>query len=196
MIGQVPYLQEVLVRGTFHQQMSWAKKEKRAFAANTQIQNSCCVTGSCLGHTLGSREGTDTCKTLEEEEIMHWQSRMLNCAAETKQALTRMPSEAPTKHIFNVKAIPASHWESWLDDHYLRTVMEIYRQQERGLKEGKWKDVKITTKQKSEHWKGGGEDFDRNSLTETEGEREQERKRERDGRGWTGSVKSSGDLSG
>lgn len=32
---------------------------------------------------------------------------MLNYAAETKQALTRMPSEAPTKHVLNVKAVPA-----------------------------------------------------------------------------------------
>lgn len=109
---------------------------------------------------------------------------MLNYAAETKQALTRMPSEAPTKLILNVKAVPTWHWELWLDDHYLQTVMEqIYRQQEGRLKDGKWKDVKITRKQKAEHWKGGGEDLDRNSLAGTEGERKWESEREMEGEG-------------
>lgn len=179
MIGQVPYLEEVLVRGTFHQQMGWAKKRKRPLHQIPKYIIPTVSQAACLGHTLGSSEVTDTCKTLEKEEIMCWQTRIL---IQLQGALTRMPREAPTKHILNVKAIPTSHWEFWLEDHYLQTVMEhIYRQKERGLKEGKCKDVKITTKQKAKHWKGGGEDFDRNSLAGTEGEREWEHdsKRER-----------------
>lgn len=158
----------------------WAAPQKGAKPLHQMHRgNSCCATGThwaAVGyrHVQGSWEG----------EIKHWQNRMLNCAAETKQALTRMPSEAPTKHILNVKAVPTSHWELWLDDHYLQTVMEqIYRQQEGRLKEGKWKDAKITRKQKAEHWKGGGEDFDRNSLAGTEGERKWESEREMEGEG-------------
>lgn len=47
--------------------------------------------------------------SFDKDEIMHWLNRMLNYAAETKRAVTRMTSEAPTKHILNVKAIPTSH---------------------------------------------------------------------------------------
>lgn len=59
---------------------------------------------ACLGHILGSSVVTDTCEnSLDKEEIMHWLNRMLHYAAETKRALTRTTSEAPTKQILNVK---------------------------------------------------------------------------------------------
>jgi len=71
---------------------------------------------ACLSHMLGSSVVTDTQKNpFDKEEIIHWLNKTLNYAAETKWALTRMTSEAPTKHILNVKAIPVSHWEFLLD---------------------------------------------------------------------------------
>lgn len=172
------------------------KKGKKAFAPNTQIHRPCCVTGSLsrphTGQQWGYRHVQDSW-----ERRNNALAENVNYAAETKQALTGMPSEAPTKHILNGKAIPASHWEFRLDKHHLPTVMgRIYRQQERRLKDGKWKDGKITRKQKAEHWKGGGEDLDKKNLAGTERERERESAREGDGRGRTGSVKSFGDLSG
>ena len=133
---------------------------------------------SCLGHILGSSVVTETHEnSFDKEEIMHWLNRMLNYSAETKWALTRMMSEAPTKHILNVEAIPTSHWEFLLDKHYLQTIRDqIYRQQERrlGQRQGKEKEEKITMKEKAEHWKGDGEDFHRKRLWRGR-KREQER---------------------
>lgn len=99
---------------------------------------------ACLGHILGSSVVTDTSKnSFDKEEIRHWLNRMLNYAAETKQALTGMTSEAPTKHILNVKAIPTSHWEFLLENLYLQTVMDQgYRQQGRRLRQRQGKEKK------------------------------------------------------
>lgn len=107
---------------------------------------------ACLGHILGSSVVTDTRKnSFDKEEIMHWLNRMLNYAAETKQALTRMMGEAPTKHSLNVKVIPASHWEFLLDKCYLQTVMDqIYRHQERRLRQRQPKE-----KEEKNHNEGG-----------------------------------------
>lgn len=130
---------------------------------------------ACLGHILGSSVVTDTSKnSFDKEEIRHWLNRMLNYAAETKQALTGMTSEAPTKHILNVKAIPTPHWEFLLENRYLQTVMDQgYRQQGRRLRQRqeKEKETKVTVKEKAGHWKGDGEDFHKKRLR---GERKRE----------------------
>lgn len=133
-MGQFSYVEEILVIGTFHQQMVQAKKKKPLH----WIHHSCCVTGSLSRpHTRQQCGYRHTLKnSFDKEEIMHWLNRMLNYAAETKQALTGMTSEAPTKHILNVKAIPTSHWEFLLENRYLQTVMhQGYRQQGRRLRQ-------------------------------------------------------------
>lgn len=77
---------------------------------------------ACLGHIRGRSVVTDMHKnSFDKEEIMHWLTITLNYTAETKQALTRVMSEAPTKYIFSVKTIPASHWEFLFDKHCLQT---------------------------------------------------------------------------
>lgn len=105
-MGQFSYVEEILVIGTFHQQMVQAKKKRLC----TEYIIPAVSQAACLGHILGSSVVTDTSKnSFDKEEIRHWLNRMLNYAAETKQALTGMTSEAPTKHILNVKAIPTPH---------------------------------------------------------------------------------------
>lgn len=61
---------------------------------------------------------------------------MLNYAAARMCTLTSMMSEAPTKHILNVKAIPTSCREFLLHMRYVQTVMDqIYRKQERKFRQ-------------------------------------------------------------
>lgn len=124
-MGQFPYVEEILVIGTFHQQMVQAKKKKKkAFTLNTSFLIIPAVSqeAACLGHIRGSSVVIDRHKnSFDKEEKMHWLTSMLNYAADTKQALTRMMSEAPTKHILSVETIPTSHWKFLFDKHCLQT---------------------------------------------------------------------------
>lgn len=126
---------------------------------------------ACLGHILGSSVVTDTSKnSFDKEEIRHWLNRMLNYAAETKQALTGMMSEAPTKHILNVKAIPTSHWEFLLPTNCNGSGLQATGKKTQ-TKTGERKETKVTVKEKAGHWKGEGEDFHKKRLW---GERKRE----------------------
>lgn len=85
MIGQFPYVEEILVIEAFHQQMVQVKINKNKSFCTEYILLAMSQ-AACLGHILGSSVVSDTCKNyFDKEEITHWLNRMLNYAEETME---------------------------------------------------------------------------------------------------------------